>query len=189
MLARSRTPVGGLLGLTFCFTACTVTKGPTSFLDTPHETATHAHGGWVEVKGPGDELRASGELIAVSADSFWVLAEDQPPSPQPAPFELQAFSWSEVTRGTLVAYNSGASRVTGYTTLGTLATASHGAFLVFTAPLWMVTGAIASHAQRGSVIWEYPGDPLDKLRAFSRFPQGFPPGLDRSTLRPRWRRD
>jgi hypothetical protein len=154
MLERCRTPVGWLLGLTFGFGACTVTKGPTSFLDAPQETATHAHGGWVEVKGPGDEDRASGELIAVSADSFWVLAEDQAASPQPAPYELLAFSWSEVTKAPLVAYNSGASRVAGYTALGAVTTASHGAFLVFTAPLWMVTGAITSHAQRGSVIWE-----------------------------------
>jgi hypothetical protein len=184
MLARIRPgPVLGA-GLLLCSTACAITRGPTDYLDKPDEAARHAHGGWAEVEGPGVR-GVTGELIAVSADSLWVLAENQSPAGRPEAYELLGMSWSEVRKCTLVAYNSGASTVTGLTVLGTLTTASHGVFLVITAPIWVVTGFIASHKQRGSVIWEHPRDSLVRLRAFSRFPQGIPPGLDRSILRPR----
>ena len=182
MLARTRRVLGA--GLLLCSTGCVGTRGPTSHLDKPDEAARHAHGGWTEVEGSGVR-RVTGELIAVSADSLWVLAEGQLSAGPPEAYGLLGMSWSEVRKCTIVAYNSGASTVTGVTALGTLSTASHGFILIFSAPLWILTGSIASHQQRGSVIWEYPGDDLVRLRAFSRFPQGIPPGLDRSILRPR----
>jgi hypothetical protein len=162
--------------------ACALTRGPVSYLDKPDEMATQAYGGWMEVSARGQPL-AAGELIAVSTDSVWVLVAYGPQSEPADSVELQVFPWSDVIEGTLVAYNSGASVVTAATVMGAAATASHGRFFLFSAPLWILTGTVASRSQRDSVIRQYPGIPPDDLRPFCRFPQGIPPGLDRSSLR------
>jgi hypothetical protein len=71
-----------------------------------------------------------------------------------------------------------------WTGLGTASTLSHGAFLIFSGPIWLATGipvsvneSSASHATAGP-------DELSKLYQFARFPQGLPGRRGKPHLRP-----
>jgi len=64
---------------------------------------------------------------------------------------------------------------------GSLSTASHGVYLLFTLPIWLITtaGASYAHSAAGYVRADYQkplAAEIDKIRKWARFPQGLPPG-------------
>ena len=70
--------------------------------------------------------------------------------------------------------------------LGTLSTVSHGFFLVFSAPVWIITSTVIWNNQTKTAVERYPDDfewiTLDAMRVYARFPQGLPENLDRTKL-------
>jgi hypothetical protein len=76
--------------------------------------------------------------------------------------------------------------------LGSLSTISHGFFLIYTLPAWIITGVSASSAESGrglffcqapSKAYEPPlAACLADAAAFARFPQGIPPGVGSAEL-------
>jgi hypothetical protein len=135
-------------------------------------------GGWAGVwEGKGYSPDLEGELIAVSADSVFVLVGDS----------LVARSLKAVRRVRVVGYDPKAGDLMNWTLAGTLSTASHGIVAILSAPAWLLVGsAVTSSAAHASEI-NVPGyhRTWDDLKPFARFPQGIPPGLDRSALRRR----
>lgn len=113
-----------------------------------------------------DAGRSSGELLAVEAHSLYLRT---------ASGETIAIAREEV-RGMSVEVRSSASGgVGGLTTLGTLSTISHGVLLVFTAPIWLITGISTAVAESSGNDAEASGDALlDYLRTYARYPQGMP---------------
>ena len=139
-----------------------------------------AFGGWAAVWVDKSYRPAfEGELIAISADSVFVLVSDS----------LVARSLKGVRRVRVVGYDPKAVDLMNWTLAGTLSTASHGIVAILSAPVWLLVGsAVTSSAARSSEI-NVPGyyRTWDDLRPYARFPQGLPPGLDRTTLRKRTR--
>lgn len=126
-----------------------------------------AFGGWIEIvtaSGAAD----TGELLAVRHDEVIILD---------AMNFVQRFPIAQIARARLWKWRrDGSFGVWG--TVGALTTASHGFFLIFTFPMWVVTasisGALDSHAQHIDV----PDAAWDELVPWSRFPQGIPDGVD-----------
>jgi hypothetical protein len=71
----------------------------------------------------------------------------------------------------------------GLVLLGTLSTISNGAFLLFTAPMWIIGGSIATGARSFEPIVDYPKRDWGHLAPFARYPQGMPRGIDRKQIK------
>ena len=109
-----------------------------------------------------------GELIAIDETAFHVLSRTG----------LQSVPRASGHRITLVGYGNRAGALVGWSVAGGISTLSHGGFLLFTAPMWAITGIVASHTEKRAGIWH--DDEL--ARRYARFPQGLPPGFDPKTL-------
>jgi hypothetical protein len=152
---------------------CARSSAPGGWLPKPAEAQSTAYGGWIELTyEQPTEQSAAGELIAVSADSVWLLSQTQ----------ALVIPTSAVRAGKLTAYEAQKSGFTTWTVVGALSTVSNGAFLIFTAPMWIIGGSLAvaseSHAPErkiSSVSW-------GGLAVFARFPQGMPEGIELSAL-------
>jgi hypothetical protein len=109
--------------------------------------------------------RVEGELIAADASTLHVLDTGG----------LRPIPVGSIERVTVEVLPGHSGRVTVSTVLGTLSTISNGYFLLFTAPLWIISGTAAgSYAASRSSEQAMPTDL--SLPAYARFPQGVPPG-------------
>jgi len=148
---------------------CASNPAPQTWRPEPREAQRSVRGGWIalDCKEPA-KRRVEGELIAVDDDALHVLTAEG----------LRAVPRAEVRKARLVGYGDESGALGAWMALGTLSTLSHGAYLILTAPLLWLTGGGASVADesRGGFI------PEAQFRAYARFPQGLPPGLDLATL-------
>lgn len=154
--------------------ACARSSAPKGWLPKPAEAQVAAYGGWIEVTH-GErkkQRRTDGELIAVSADSIWVLNEEQ----------SLVIPTIAVQKAKLTAYAAQTGTLTTWTLVGTLATISNGAFLIFTAPMWLVGGPITVGSESRSAERKKPPLTWVELASFARFPQGMPEGMELTAL-------
>jgi len=159
-----------LYGLLLVGTGCATTSAPRGWLPSSGEVQEQAYGGWIEIytqRGPQSIF--VGELIAVDTDTVYVLTGPH----------LSAVAIRDVREARMFRYSSGSGLLGWWTLLGTLSTASHGAFLVLSAPVWILGGTVAAVAQSNTPVLKYQGHSWEAFRAFSRFPQGLPPALAR----------
>ena len=155
--------------------ACAKTSAPKDWLPTPEEAQAASYGGWIELtyrEGQQDRP-ADGELIAVNADSVWLLNRK----------ERLVLPTVAVKRGKLTAYEAQTGGLAGWTVGGTVATVSNGVFFVFTAPMWVIGGSLATGAQSHAPERSSPPLKWADLAPFARFPQGVPEGMDFRSLR------
>src|SRR5262245_46028296 len=133
---RGLSAVAGAL-LVASLPGCMLNMAPPKWLPTADEAAVY--GGWIrlEIEGRAPRTVVEGELLAVNEDSVWVLAHEG----------TRAFSARSVRKGTLTAYDPKAGTLGNWTLVGTLSTASHGVVLLISAPVWILTGTIATAAQ------------------------------------------
>jgi hypothetical protein len=155
---------------------CAGHSAPAGFLPRTAEAGAHTLGGWVDVsvRGGGRLTRAAGELIAITADTLWVLESTG----------VTVVPMRNVMGGQLVGYDSDSGMVGVTSVVGVLSTAANGVFLMLTAPMWMIGGSFAAVSQSKVAIDKLPGVDINQAAAFARFPQGIPPGLNLQYLRP-----
>jgi hypothetical protein len=164
------------LGIAMVSAACASNTAPRDWLPTPTQAQTAAYGGWIELTyDDSTERHTDGELIAVSAESVWVLSGSQG----------LVIPTTAVNKGKLTAYAAQKGGLTTWTALGTLATISNGLALVFTAPMWLIGGPLAVGAESRAPERKHPPLKWEELTPFARFPQGMPTGLDLTALRPK----
>jgi hypothetical protein len=135
----------------------------------------------VQLRGapPTDALR--GEFIAVSNDSVFVLTQAA---------EFRAVAHADVEHALVASYASQYDLLAVWSLMGTVATASHGWFAIFSAPIWLIAGPIATASQSRAPLEDVVtrrGSWVDwaDVSMYARFPQGMPLSLDRSQLRPK----
>ncbi len=118
-----------------------------------------------------------GELIALGPDSVFVLSGDS----------LVVRAMSGVRRVRVVGYDPKAADLMNWTLVGTLSTVSHGLISVLSAPVWLLVGSTTTNGAAHASELNAPGHShsWDDLRAYARFPQGIPAGLDRAGIRGR----
>ena len=157
--------------------ACATNTAPRGFLPAPVESQLTAYGGWIELAyGSGRRpSRVEGELLAVQGggDSLYILTARG----------AIAVATSTVRKAKLTGYDSQSGQLGTWTFLGVLSTASHGFVLVISAPVWILSGSLASASQSHQPESVYPKVGWDAIRRYARFPQGLPAGIDLTVLR------
>ena len=169
---------GVMLAPLLCAVACAGNPAPAGFLPSPAQAARDVYGGWIEVTvsaGRRDSTIA-GELIAARADTVWILPDSGPAVAVPT---------STVKKGRVARYNSQAGAVAGFAALGVVSTISNGFLLGITAPLWIITGIVASSNESRAPLRGVPPLAWTDLAAYARFPQGLPAGIDLGEIRPK----
>ena len=117
------------------FAGCTATNpAPRKYRHSETGVARSPYGSWVVIttrRGP----RFSGELIAVDDRHLFVELDG-------ARSAIPAASARKVV---VYYYNADNGEGIGWGILGTLSTISHGFFLIFSAPTWMISSAVAAN--------------------------------------------
>ena len=128
-------------------------------------------GGWIVVT-TADGLVAEGELISVEPTELRVLDWR---AGLPA-VHLRRLPFAVIATADLYTYGSEGG-FGAWGALGALSTVSHGFWLVFSAPIWLITSGIAAAIESGHVAHRYPGEGWSVFAQWARFPQGMPPQL------------
>lgn len=152
---------------------CAITHAPRGWMGSPEEERVAVHGAWVvvQIEAPqAPQLR--GELIAVSQDSLFM-----------ADSTFHAVAKANIRHVRLLTYDANVPLTAGGVVLGTASTILNGWALVFTAPVWIIGGSIATGIRSFEPLLDYPGCGWSRLAPFARFPQGLPVMLDRSRIR------
>lgn len=163
------------IGVAVACQGCASNTAPGGWLPKPAEAQSSAYGGWIELTHDQPERRTDGELIAVSADSVWVLSGSQG-------FVIPT---ARVKKGKLTAYAAQQGGLSTWVVLGTISTLSNGAFLLFTAPMWLIGGPLAVGGESHAPERKHPPLSWLELAPFARFPQGLPQGIELTTLQPK----
>ncbi|MEP7226796.1 MAG: hypothetical protein ABI785_05505 [Gemmatimonadales bacterium] len=162
------------LGIAVACEGCAHNSAPQGWLPKPAEAQAAAYGGWIELSyKQATEKRADGELIAVSADTVWLLGLEQ----------ALVIPTATVKQGKLTAYAAQKGPVALWTVLGTLSTISNGWFLIFTAPMWIVGGSLSVGSESRAPERKSPQLGWEDLASYARFPQGMPEGVELNTLK------
>jgi hypothetical protein len=155
-------------------TGCASNPAPKGWLPPAVKAQEQAYGGWISLSCKNAEAvtHVEGELIAITDDRVYVLADSG----------LVDVPHESVAKATLAAYATGDGQLAGWSALGTLSTLSHGAYLILTAPMWIIAGIMAAAGESRAALLHYPEKPLASFRAYARFPQGLPAGFEASAL-------
>jgi hypothetical protein len=159
--------------------ACAQNPAPRGWLVPAREAQADPYGAWIVVSRLGGGPDVGGEFLAVQRDSVFVLLADG---------EVRTVPLDSVLHARIVFYDAQWGGLAIWTTLGSLSTISNGAFLVFTFPLWVIGGSLATAGQSHAPLHrvDRAGD-LGLFRMYARFPGGLPANLPR-TLPPKPRR-
>ena len=156
--------------------ACANNPAPSGWLPSAQEAPEEPYGAWVQLRKI-DRTELGGEFIAIHGDTLFVLSERS---------GLVALHRGQMDQARLAYYSSNWGLMAGWTTLGSLATISNGAFAVITLPMWLIGGTLATSLEsRAPLEGVRRWTQWYELRKYARFPQGIPDGLDRRLLRPR----
>jgi hypothetical protein len=142
------------------------------------QTESHNHRclWWLDQLNKQQSGYLTGELIAVTGESLYVLTHSSP----------REISKEDIISARLVVYNTNTSEYVLWAILGSLSTISNGFYFVFTFPAWLLAGIPTSigESKRNNYL-DYPANSLEEMIKYSRFPQGLPAGIELSSLRPR----
>jgi hypothetical protein len=152
-----------LLGVSACSRS---SPAPRAWQLPASEAARSVYGSWIVVETRAGPM-VSGELLAAENDFLHVAGAS----------EIIRVRVDDVARVRLVKFQGDIDRKLFLGIVGTLSTVSHGFFLVFSAPFWMISTTIATRTESSAGVLDASALDLDVLQQFSRFPQGLPPGF------------
>jgi hypothetical protein len=162
----------GSLALVALLCACADNPVPGHRIPAPADLGRQPTGSWIAVTGT-DGVLVVGELIAIDRGQMFVLPEDR---------RLWVRATDQIARARLVAYAPDRRGIWTWGGLGTLSTITHGGFLFISAPVWIATtvGALVWDTQ--GAFTDTPDRGLEEIRAYARFPQGLPEGVNANSL-------
>jgi hypothetical protein len=170
--------VAALLICALAGSGCASVRAPRALHPEPEMLSRHVYGAWLLLEvGRGDQTyETEGEFLGLGGPDVVLLVADGPVRVHRDSIESAAID--------VHARNTGL--YAGWMSAGALSTLSHGYFLVFTAPAWLIVGGVctitADHAGyhravRPSLAW------WRSMAIYARYPQGTEAlGLD--SLRP-----
>ncbi len=153
-----------LCGALLALAGCASSHAPLAWVPSPEEAQFDAYGSWINIER-GEEV-ISGELLSIEGDSLFVGTP-----------EFQSVAAKDISSASLARYD--APSLAGHVLGGALLSLSNGLLAIFTAPMWLIGGPIAASARSREPFLSYPEHRLGDLRAFARYPQGLPAGIDR----------
>lgn len=152
--------------------ACASNPAPRGSIPKPLDAPSDPYGAWIEVTltGPAETVVA-GELLAVEGDSIFVLEPDS---------VVRAIPIVGVGTAIVATYQPQTEWISAWAALGTVSTISNGAFLILTAPAWLIGGTVAANAESRAPLRKIKrGQSWDGVSIFARFPGGLPQDLPR----------
>ncbi len=157
---------------------CAHSYAPKRWLPDTQQIQTEAFGGWltIEYKIQNKKTeKVGGEYITSDSTNVYILYDS-----------LFIIPKEKITRAILEIDNKNISSYAGWTALGSISTLSHGKFLIFTFPIWIITGVSATSGESYRDRYE-DDNPTDiywnKIIKFARFPQGIPENINLNILR------
>lgn len=159
-----------LAGLIFILCGCTSAL----YLPKPDAIGVNQYGSYINIRVTGSES-IKGELLAVGYSDLYVLADTAGtkkvtivPISQISKFKLlyatpKNYAW------TIPVY--------------VLATASHGFYLLFTAPANLLATVAITSSGFNAFTYNNQIITYEKLSKFARFPQGIPPNINIASIR------
>jgi len=182
MSERIKIVLAGVLLMTI-LSDCSVMKVPQPYLPTARQAGRSVTGSWMILKVTDEMNRnlifdLSGELIAITTDTVYVLTEAG----------LQSLRSRSIASARIYLYARPSQSKYGWLALtpgiGGLFTEFPGGFFIVNAPLFIYSTFLAVIEAGSNSVIRYPGDAdLKSLYIYSRFPQGLPHGIDRAGLR------
>ena len=173
---RSRLALSGSVLALLMLAGCAASIAPAHWLPSALEVPQDGYGSWASVTlsiGP-DEF-SEGELIASTPDTLYILGYER----------LEAYGHNEVAKVHLQSYDANYTGLAFWTGIGSLSTISHGFILAISAPVWIITGTIATSSQSKAPHKTMMGGSWKQLQGYCRFPGGMPPSIDRTEIKPK----
>ena len=152
-----------LLGIGACARS---SPAPRSWQRSAGEAARSVHGSWIVVETRRGST-VGGELLAVDRDYLHVAV----------PPDVIRVAVGDLAKVRLVRFEGDIDSKLSLGIVGTLSTLTHGVFLVFSAPIWMISTTVATRTESSAGVYDSSPVDLGVLQQFSRFPQGLPPGF------------
>lgn len=147
--------------------ACAYSPSPPGWLPTPAQTPSDVYGSWIVVTLSNDSTIA-GEFLAYERDTVWVLRQDSVVRAENVTLLKNAQIWR---------YDSQVGHTAFLTLLGSLSTVSNGAFLIFTMPMWIITGTVTAAKDSKAPRIDPAHGGWDAARIHARYPAGLPRNL------------
>lgn len=162
-----------MLSLWSCKTAVNAPRGT---VPRRTELAENTFGGWISVNYLVGVNELTGELIALTPESVYVLTNTG----------VETVLLQDVNKARLIFYKTDAQRFTSWTAAGGFLSITNGYFFVFSFPLWMITGAVTVNEEAKRVNYiDFPEQPWAEFRKYARFPQGLSAEISLKELEPR----
>jgi len=160
---RARAALAGIaVGVVVLGGACAGWEIPNSDRPRQEEAVVSGKGARTQLL-LADGSRHTGELISASDGFVWILYDDG---------RLASFPLASVRKAWLGVFRTYEGALGGWTAVGSLTTVSHGFFLVFTLPLWLLTGTTSAYVESVRGFLACPPEPWEVARRYARFPQG-----------------
>ncbi len=178
---------GWLMVLALFPAAASVAEAQLARQDLTVPTVSRTAGARLEVItfSPRQGARPAGELITVSADSLWLLADSTLVG-----LALRDVSGVRVRRhksgmGTMLTWGLVGGLASGGALAGACSTVADncGGILGGTTLAWLIVGGLAGISLESSQYRTIREASVQALRPYARFPQGWPEGVDRAALR------
>jgi len=174
--------------LAACAQGCAGSRAPKYWLGEAADAAREPYGGWIYLERARPDSAGgpvAGELLAVSLDTVFLAgrAFARPGQPESAvgPGFL-AVPVREIESARLQVYDAASGGLAALTAVGVLSTASNGKLAVGTAPMWLLGGSLTTAGRSLEPIHDFPAEDLLDWAPYARYPQGLPPGLNRSAV-------
>ena len=156
-----------ILVLSFITAGCAASYAPDKWLPDTEDIPSNPYGGWITVIVKSDQdkwMQYSGEFIAVDDEKVYILYDS-----------LYLLPKDKIVNSLLELDEKNSGLYVFWAIIGTISTASHGKFLVITAPLWIFTGITTTVGE--SLRDRYEMEESDQtywesIKKFARFPQG-----------------
>lgn len=127
----------------------------------------------------GGAAPVKGELLAIGADSAWVLADNRVVSVPMTAVKSASVSRHTMTATKGLAWGAGVGVVTGLAlaaACGSVEGDDCGGVVLGSAVLGLAVGGLAAISLGPSSKWHFDPVSSSSLTRFARFPQGMPPG-------------
>lgn len=152
---------------------CATTSAPNHWLPEKEKADQQSFGGWITIEKV-DKLTIRGELISVSDSGLYVMT-----------FDKLVFTGNDSISTAKLGKYEETNPVAVWGLMGTLSTVSHGFYLVFSAPIWVVLSTTMASNYSENKIIEYPKNKLADFKNYARFPQGLGRQIDPSKIKPK----
>jgi hypothetical protein len=161
--------------LIFLFSCASLTA-PSEYVPSFNKAKTYPYGSYIELETKG-KLKISGEFIGISENNIFIRKGDT----------IYFLPIGDIEGAVIISNrpdNFSMVFISLFTLLGTFSTVTHFVLLIFTAPGWILSGALS-----GVIIVNEPvikikkRDDLNKVIYLSRYPQGIPEEIKQKSIK------